>query len=374
MILYSYRVNALENRAALKGAGTASPVRPGILACAHVDRGGKVIPPLFQVLGLTENSSPPTIKLVFAPPVASGNQLPTPGNPHQLPGFFYFGKVVYNLIEMSRKILVLLILLGILIIITAGFFIWRNLRVKGNTNVTTETPALKAFAPKVEKFEVPILMYHYIRNAEGESELGKNLSVSPENFAAQMKFLKDDNYFSVKLADLADPDRAAISRAYYDKKKPIVITFDDGYDDAYTQAFPVLKNNGFIGTFFVIRNYTGREGRLNDAQISEMQKAGMEFGSHTLSHPDLTKISLDDARSQIFDSKGDWLTFCYPSGRFNDQIVSLVQEAGYLAAVTTKIGIARETTNLLEIPRVRIEDTSIQAFIDKISYAYEQTP
>ncbi len=186
-----------------------------------------------------------------------------------------------------------------------------------------------------------------------------------------MKFLKDDNYASVKLADLADPDRQAISRIYYEKKKPIVITFDDGYDDTYTQAFPVLKNNGFIGTFFIIRDYTGREGRLNDSQISEMQKAGMEFGSHTLSHPDLTKISLDEARSQIFDSKGEWLTFCYPAGKFNDGVVNLVKEAGYLAAVTTKIGIARETSNLFELPRVRIENTNVQMFADKISYAFE---
>lgn len=325
-----------------------------------------MIPPLIQTLGLTENSSPQ----LFTRP--SGRFFHHPGKLlHQPAGVFVFEKVVYNQIEMSRKILVLFILLGILIITTASFYIWKNFRIKESANVTSETSAPKSSVPKVEKFEVPILMYHYIRNAENESELGKNLSVSPENFAAQMKFLKDDNYASVKLADLADPDRQAISRIYYEKKKPIVITFDDGYDDAYTQVFPVLKNDGFIGTFFLIKDYIGREGRLNEGQISEMQKAGMEFGSHTLSHPDLTKISLDDARSQIFGSKGEWLTFCYPAGKFNGEVVNLVKEAGYLAAVTTKIGIARETSNLFELPRVRIEDTDVQAFADKISYAFE---
>ena len=97
----------------------------------------------------------------------------------------------------------------------------------------------------------------------------------------------------------------------------------------------------------------------------------MDFGWNTLTHPDLTKISLDEARRQIFDSKGDSLTFCYPAGRFNDEVVNLIREAGYVAAVTTKIGIARESSDLLRLPRVRIEDVNIQAFADKISYAFE---
>ena len=267
-----------------------------------------------------------------------------------------------------KKIILTGTLLGILLVIGIGFLVWPKRSII--SEAITLTPSSTPY-PKVDKFEVPILMYHYIRNAESEDQLGKNLSVSPENFAAQIKYLKDDNYASVKLADLVDPDRKAISRIYYEKKKPIVITFDDGYDDAYTQAFPVLKKDGFIGSFFIIRDYVGREGRLNQSQIDEMAQAGMEFGSHTLSHPDLTTISLDDARRQIFDSKGEWEVFCYPAGKFNDDVVNLVREVGYVAAVTTKIGIARENSNLLALPRVRVENVSPQELMDKISYAYE---
>lgn len=271
---------------------------------------------------------------------------------------------------MKKHLKLILIFLGVLIILLLGFFLWSKNHPQATVPNRASSPTPTSY-PKVEKFEVPILMYHYIRIAPENDQLGANLSVSPQNFASQIKYLHDDNYSTVKLADLADPNLSEISKVYYLKKKPIVITFDDGYDNAYTEAFPVLKQNGFIGTFFIIKDYTGREGRLTDSQINEMAKAGMEFGSHTLTHPDLTKISFDDAKNQIFDSKGDWLVFCYPSGKFNDEVVSLVREAGYKVAVTTKIGIAKDTSNLLQLPRVRIENVDTQAFADKISYAYE---
>jgi len=259
---------------------------------------------------------------------------------------------------------------GILIIILLGLFIWSKNRSQATVLNHVSSPTPTSY-PKVEKFDVPILMYHYIRNAPANDQLGAILSVSPQNFASQMKYLHDDNYWTIKLADLADPNLQEISKVYYLKKKPIVITFDDGYDDAYTQAFPILKENGFIGTFFIIKDYIGRNGRLSQSQIDTIANDEMEFGSHTLTHPDLTKISSDDAKNQIFNSEGDWLVFCYPSGKFNDEVVNLVREAGYKVAVTTKIGIARDTSNLLELPRVRIENTNVQDFADKISYAYE---
>ena len=271
--------------------------------------------------------------------------------------------------KKSFKSRIRIVLLALIVVLLFGLVFWFK-KPPSASELILSSPKPTSY-PKVEKFDVPILMYHYIRIAPTNDQLGANLSVSPENFASQMKYLYDDNYGTIKLADLADPNRQAISKVYFEKKKPIVITFDDGYDNAYTEAFPILKQNGFIGTFFIIKDYTGREGRLTDSQINEMAKAGMEFGSHTLTHPDLTKISSEDAQNQIFNSKGDWLVFCYPSGRFNDAVVSLVREAGYKVAVTTKIGIAKETSNLLELPRVRIENTNVQDFADKISYAYE---
>ncbi len=272
--------------------------------------------------------------------------------------------------KRSKKQIILL-LLAIILIVVLGFVLWFRTESSASPLAMIVPSPKPTPYPKVEKFDVPILLYHYIRPAPAGDSLGQSLSVSPENFASQIGYLDADNYQTIKLDDLADPGRQTISRIYFEKKKPIVLTFDDGYEDAYTQAFPILKQHEFSGTFFIIKDYVGRANHLNDEQIAEMKKAGMEFGSHTLTHPDLTKISSEVARSQIFDSKGEWLVFCYPAGRFNERAMALVKEAGYLVAVTTKIGIARETSNLFELPRVRIENTDVKAFADKISYAYE---
>jgi len=272
--------------------------------------------------------------------------------------------------KRSKKWIILL-LLAIMIVIVLGIILWFRTESQSSPLAAVISSPKPTPFPKVEKFEVPILMYHYIRVAPADDTLGQNLSVTPENFAAHLKYLYDDNYRTIKLVDLADPDRQEISRVYFEKKKPIVLTFDDGYEDAYTAAFPALKKYEFIGTFFIIKDYVGRENHLNDEQIAKMKTAGMEFGSHTLSHPDLTKINLDEAKQQIFDSKGDWSVFCYPAGRYNNEVVNLIKEAGYTAAVTTKIGITRENSNLLELRRVRVENVSPQELMDKISYAYE---
>ena len=257
------------------------------------------------------------------------------------------------------------------LIILGGIAITRPPKLNVEAQVVP-SPSPKIIIPRVEKIQVPILMYHYIRDAEGESELGKNLSVSPENFDDQIKYLKDDNFQSLVLSELADPERKALSKIYFQNKKPLVLTFDDGYEDAYLVAFPLFKKHQFVGTFFPIIDYINKEGRLKNWQIEEMKKASMEFGSHTLTHPDLTKISPDDAREQIFNSKNDSETFCYPAGKYDDGIIQLVRQAGYKIAVTTKIGIARENSSFLELPRIRVENTSPEVLLDKISYAQEQ--
>lgn len=265
----------------------------------------------------------------------------------------------------------ILILAGaILLVILAGFFI----RQANTTKFQPETLPAKPTAkpeitiPKVTSYKVPILMYHYIRDAAGEDELGQNLSVSPENFGRQMQYLAENDFAPVKLADLADPELKAISKVYNDKKKPIVLTFDDGYEDAYSAAWPVLKKYDFFGTFFIIRNFVGKEMYMTQIQIDQLAAAGMEIGSHSLSHPDLAKADAADAREQIFDSKKEAQVFCYPAGKYNDTTVRLLKEAGYIAAVTTKAGIADEKSDLFELSRVRIQNISLEAFKQKLNY------
>jgi peptidoglycan/xylan/chitin deacetylase (PgdA/CDA1 family) len=208
-------------------------------------------------------------------------------------------------------------------------------------------------------------MYHYIRVADPTDTLGVALSVTPQNFDAQMKWLKDNNFSSIHLADLADPEKQVISQTYANHKKPVVVTFDDGYDDAYTAAFPILKKYELSGTFFIIRAFVGRSEYATQAQIDEMAAAGMEIGSHTLNHLNLSTIVSLLAKDQIVDSKQSAEVFCYPSGRYNSETVQIVKDAGYMAAVTTKGGIANQDSSLFELPRLRIENISLDNFTKK---------
>lgn len=257
-----------------------------------------------------------------------------------------------------------------------GYFTWKNRIIIHQASITThhvaQKTARKPDITKATKYDVPILMYHYIRIAPPEDTLGLALSVTPINFTDQMNWLKENNYASIKVSDLADPDKKEISKIIAENKKPIAITFDDGYDDAYTAAFPVLKQDGFTGTFYIIRNFVGRPNYMTQAQIDEMNNAGMEIGSHTLDHLDLAQNSDIVQHKQIFDSKLFATTFCYPSGKYNDSAVNFVKEAGYLTAVTTKPGVSNQDSNLFELPRVRIENYSSEKFKETLQ-KYQRT-
>lgn len=251
-------------------------------------------------------------------------------------------------------------LLVIAIVIIGGVFWWQKSHKAAadvNSSSTNNTPKKdEPVIPKVTQYHVSILMYHYIRNAENENQLGQNLSVSPTSFNNQMKWLSENSYQTLTVAQFAEPDKKTLSKIVYNKKKPIILTFDDGYEDAYTQAFPILKKYEFSGTFYIIRDYVGRSEYMNQTQIDALGKAGMEIGSHSLSHPNLASLSNASAKNQIFDSKEKATTFCYPSGKYSDSVVSLVKEAGYLASVTTNFGVANQDSNLFELPRIRIQN------------------
>lgn len=204
------------------------------------------------------------------------------------------------------------------------------------------------------EISVPILMYHHIRDYDNlQDKIGTALSVSPAELDSQLKILKDKGYQTISLSDFARHRR---NRAFWkDKSKPIILTFDDGYLDNYENGFPILKKYGFIGTFFIIAEYNGANpGYMTKEQIKEMKEAGMEFGSHTLNHPDLRYLSPEELKRQVETSQQEMKVFCYPAGKYNDEVKKAIQSAGYVAAVTTHNGIADQNSDLLELPRIRI--------------------
>lgn len=274
-------------------------------------------------------------------------------------------KKIFHRIARRESLIYVIIGLMVAFLALAGFQGWKN---REQSLAAPASPAAAKSGPdKVIQFQVPILMYHYIRVAPEGDTLGQNLSVTPSSFDAQLEGLSKNDYVSIKVSDIADPDRKVISQIYAENKKPIALTFDDGYADAYTNALPILKKYQMIGTFYIIRNFVGRSNYMNQSQIDKLAADGMEIGSHSLTHPDLSTLDAAKQRTQIFDSKGEAVSFCYPSGKYDDTTVNLVKEAGYTTAVTTNEGIANQNSNLFKLPRVRVKNITVEDLLDIIN-------
>jgi len=206
--------------------------------------------------------------------------------------------------------------------------------------------------------DVPIVMYHHIGPLPPNPDVfRKDLTVSADLFEQTISRLTDQQVETVTMADLLEhfaggpelPKRAAI------------LTFDDGYDDAYDYAFPLLKQYGMVGTFFIITDFVGRPGYLTWDQIQEMAEAGMEIEAHSLTHPDFTLINAAELRRQLTQSKaaledhlGQPVRFmAYPAGKYNAAVMAATRAAGYAAAVTVIHGTHHVPSQDFELRRVR---------------------
>ncbi len=214
-----------------------------------------------------------------------------------------------------------------------------------------------------KQYVVPIIMYHKI----DEDSAFSKLSVSPEGFKRQMQFLKKHNYNVVYLEDLP-----GLLRAGKVPRRTIAITFDDGYENNYTNAYPVLKEFNLPATIFIVPVLIGIEGYLSWDEVIEMSESGIiDIGSHTMTHaylPDLHEEKLD---SEIFDSKRAIeghirkvvTSFSYPLGHFNTHIKDKVKRAGYKIAVSTNPGKAYPKHDIFAMKRLRISHTSDNLFV-----------
>lgn len=217
---------------------------------------------------------------------------------------------------------------------------------------------------------VPILMYH------GVEDLDDNLFVSARAFREQMTWLKSAGFRSITLDEYAD---ALTNNRMSTLGRAFVLTLDDAYVDNLRNAVPVLKDVGFSGTIFVPTGCVGDATRwLQDQhevmtwdEIRECVAAGMAVGAHTVNHPHLGQIPIDEARREIADSKTaiedhlqqkvDW--FCYPYGDRSDEVEKVVEELGFRGAVTTVIDNRNAPTDLYHLTRIYVgPGTSMASF------------
>lgn len=225
------------------------------------------------------------------------------------------------------------------------------------------TPRLtKTEQPRVQiTASVPILMYHHIQSlpTDQQGTIDWGLSISPEAFEQQLAWLSKQKYQSATMLELMTDSLPS---------KPIILTFDDGYEDFYTQAWPLLKKYGFSATVYMITNRLGSPGFLTADQITSLANAGLEIGSHSVSHPNISKMSGQKLAAELVDSRTTLrrltsqsvTTFCYPSGQYSDVAVAAVEAAGYRSAVTTQEGIA-DSSNPFTLKRLRIKPSLTQA-------------
>lgn len=216
---------------------------------------------------------------------------------------------------------------------------------------------------------IPVLMYHKV--SPDSFRNGPGLRVTPYEFERQVKYLKESGYTAISLDEVINHREKGISLP----NRPVVITFDDGYEDNYTYAFPVLKKYGYTATIFIVYNEVGGYNQwdikehntqpfklLTWEQIRTMQDYGICFESHTLSHPHLTSLTADEARKEICESKikleqvlGKPVNYiAYPYGQHNDQICEITRKAGYKAAVSTITGTNQQNTDRYRLKRLRV--------------------
>lgn len=230
------------------------------------------------------------------------------------------------------------------------------------TSTPTHTPTPLPTPDGVARVaRVPILMYHHIADPpSGANRIERDLSVSPARFAEQLQYLRDAGYQTIQLKDLL----YHLTLGYPLPAQPVIITFDDGYVDNYTQAYPLLKRHGFTATFFIVTDFVDRglKRYMTWEQIEEMAAAGMEIGSHSRDHPDMRRRSYDFLVWQILGSKqtleahlpGPIYCFSYPSGQYDDFVIAVLRSAHFWCAVTEEQGNVHSSEDVFRLKRVRV--------------------
>lgn len=219
------------------------------------------------------------------------------------------------------------------------------------------------------QIKIPILMYHYVGNNPNPADRARDvLSIVPEKFDEQMKYLSDNGYVTISLDTLY----AALKKQITLPSKPIVLTFDDGYIDFYYNAYPILRKYNFHATEFIPTGLMDQGYYLRWSQIQEMQASGLiNFGAHTVHHSTLTSLPSDKIISELRESKavlqeklGVPVNFvAFPFGATNNLVIELTKQAGYLGAAGTWSSKIQSEGTIYDMPRIRINGSvSLKTF------------
>lgn len=242
---------------------------------------------------------------------------------------------------------------------------------QNETTATEETPIVTesksgTVLPEVQLknkiVHLPILMYHHIDYLpSGVSKEWQDLTVSPETFEKQMEYLFQQNYQPITFRQFL----YFIEGGGELPEKSLIITFDDGWKNQYTYAFPILKKYNFPATFFIVVNQIGGSLFMDWKQLKDLLNSGMEIGSHTMSHPNLKKLTSSQLIYEIENSKTILEknlnyrieVFAYPYGIFDSRIVEAVRKADYKMARTTISGLDQNIEKMYTLNTIQVYDS-----------------
>jgi peptidoglycan/xylan/chitin deacetylase (PgdA/CDA1 family) len=227
---------------------------------------------------------------------------------------------------------------------------------------------------------VPILMYHVINPPPAGAKF-PGLYVPPEEFAAQMQALAGAGFHAVTMDQmLANWTRGTP----LPKGKPIVVSFDNGYQSQLTQALPVLRRLGWVGVENIqLTGLPPSQGGLSRAQIAQLVSEGWELDTQGISHADLIALGAGALHEQVALAREEvqrryrvpvnW--FCYPSGHYNAAVIAAVKAAGYVGSTTVIPGWATHGEDPYRLPRLRVlGGTSPQSLLAELAAIRSNQP
>lgn len=220
---------------------------------------------------------------------------------------------------------------------------------------------------------VPILMYHYVENVTDLNDtLRMSQNIPPQIFEEQLVTLLNSNYTPIFMSDLTNYFLGKVDLP----PKPIVLTFDDGYADFYTDVFPILKKYQVKAVNYVVSGFVGRDKNyLTLLQLEELAASPLvEIGAHSVSHQDLPYLTIAEMQNEISNSKLqlEYMVkkpishFAYPYGRYTKEAILFVEQSGFDSAVTTDEGTIQTYESRYIFKRIRPGRFTQGALLDRI--------
>lgn len=280
-----------------------------------------------------------------------------------------------------------LLVLAVFLLVLSSFLLkqkmqtaLKNFEVEENRNLiippltfsptATPTPAPLTFEQMNELYgpcvRMPVLFYHHVQSSkQAQAKNQTSLTVNTETFRKQMVYLKQKGYQTVNPSQLI----TALTQGGSLPANPVMITFDDGYADFASQAAPILQENGFQATVFLITGLMDNPDYLNWDQIAGLKGAGHFFGNHTWSHANVGNAR-EKAEKEILTANDQLANhnlnspkiFAYPLGFSNPHAETYLSSLGYQLGFTTNPGSTLCFRQKLTLPRVRIGNASLSAY------------